>query len=114
MHGVSNVEEAKTGENVPDKEETEIFLNQNHQPQKGDKILFFSKQRDSWQVITLTSGAIKRFLKSGWYYNFLYQDMEEDGTYLHPGQPYWGFLTLFPTAYRFPLCYRGGEIHPPS
>ena len=24
-------------------------------------------------------------------------------------------LTLFPTAYRFPLCYGGGgEIHPPS
>ena len=87
------VEEAETNENVPDEEETEVFLNQNHQPQKGDKILFFSKQRDSWQVITLTSGAIKRFLKSGWYYNFVYQDMEKDGTYLHPGQPYWGFLS---------------------
>ena len=74
-------------------EETAMTLKQNHQPQKGDKILFFSKQRDSWQVISLTSNAIRRFLKFGWYYNFLYQDMEKDGTYLHPGKPYWGLLS---------------------
>ena len=29
-------EEAETHDNVPDKEETEMLLNQNHQPQKGD------------------------------------------------------------------------------
>ena len=68
-------------------------LKQKRRPVQGDKILFFSKERNSWHIITLTSYVIKRFLKSGWYYNFVFSDGFRDGTYLHPGQPYWGLLT---------------------
>ena len=61
---------------------------------KGDKILYFCKTRDSWQVITLTSNVFQRYLTNGWFYNFKFHDGSVGGNYLHPGEPYWGLLSV--------------------
>ena len=75
-------------------EELEPFeLVQNKQPVKGEQILYFCKIRDSWQIIILTSDAITRYLKQGWFYNFKFQDNSVGGNFLKPEEPYWGLLT---------------------
>jgi hypothetical protein len=71
----------------------QFVLNQSRQPQKNDKLLFFSRDRDSYQIISVISNVNKRFLKNGWYFNFGYLDELEDGLYFHPGQPYWGIVS---------------------
>ena len=71
----------------------QFVLKQSRQPQKNDKLLFFSRDRDSWQIISVISNVNKRFLKNGWYFNFRYLDELEDGSYFHPGKPYWGIVS---------------------
>jgi hypothetical protein len=71
----------------------QFVLKQSRQPQKNDKLLFFSRDRDSYQIISVISNVNKRFLKNGWYFNFGYLDELEDGLYFHPGQPYWGIVS---------------------
>ena len=61
---------------------------------KGDKIVYFYKKKDSWQVITLTSNVFRRYLTNGWFYNFKFHDGSVGGNYLHPGEPYWGLLSV--------------------
>ena len=68
-------------------------LIQNRQPVKGDKILLFCTTSDSWQIVSLTSNVLSRYLSKGWFYNYRFQDGSTGGNYLHPGQPYWGLLT---------------------
>ena len=61
---VSRTSEGSSTSN--DNEESEsIELVQNKQPMKGDKILYFCKKKDSWQVITLTSNVFRRYLTNG-------------------------------------------------
>ena len=84
----SNTKTRSTEEDVD-----HFMLKQSRQPQRNDKLLFFSRDRDSWQIITITSNVNKRFLKHGWYFNFRYLDELEDGSYFHPGKPYWGIVS---------------------
>ena len=80
-------------EEASDDDMDTLILQQYRQPRKDDKVLFYSIEKESWQIITLTSSAIARFRKEGWYYNFIYSDSKKDGTFLYPGKPYWGLIS---------------------
>ena len=66
-------------------------LNQERKPRKSDKVLFYSEQKESWQVIVITSHVIQRSPKSGLCYNFRYDDDSEDGAFFKLGE-LWGIL----------------------
>ena len=90
---VDDTKIASDHEEENDVQEIDFVLKQNRKPVLGDKILYFSKSRDSWEIVSVISDVIKRFIKHGWYVNFRYSNMEEDGSYLHPGKPYWGLIS---------------------
>ena len=71
-----------------DEELIDFELIQNKQPSRGEKVLYYCKRRDSWQIITLTSNVNKHYLSSGWFYNFRFTDGSVGGNYLNINQPY--------------------------
>ena len=76
-----------------DEELIDFELIQNKQPSRGQKLLYYCKRRDSWQIITLTSNVNKHYLSSGWFYNFRFTDGSVGGNYLNINQLYWGLLS---------------------
>ena len=73
-------------------EEGALLLDQSRPPVKGDRILLYDDQRESWILVNLTSEKIKYYRATGPYYNFRGTDGTTGGQYLHQ-RGFWSHVT---------------------